>query len=120
MLDFNLLFHGGNIDHPTWDDIDWHLQQIKSGRGAVGLSLNHGQKSLQVQSEGEKYHLTLGEESETDWCVRTFTNCDAVPGMISLGPYEWDSRTICYDFSVVIASFTEFFETGDVSHDLLD
>ncbi|MGA4816214.1 DUF6911 family protein [Pseudomonas aeruginosa] len=63
---------------PSWDDVLSYLELIREGKGSVTLELISktavGPQSLQVQSEGGKYVVSLGEDDGVDYIVRSYRN----------------------------------------------
>jgi hypothetical protein len=118
---------GGNQDNPSWELIQQRLEQAWQRSGTVTLCIQNapeiGPEMLQVFCDRNGCVMLLGEivldEDGSDWNVRSFSNADATPGMIDILGNNWDARTICHDFSIVLAAFREFFEMGDVSREML-
>ena len=79
-----------------------------------------GPGSLQLAAEKGKYLLTLLEHTKDRSVVRGFTNPEAKDGMVNINGNRWDAKSICSDFSIVRRAFKEFFETGDVSPQILN
>ncbi|MFO6307290.1 DUF6911 family protein, partial [Pseudomonas aeruginosa] len=109
---------------PSWDDVLSCLELIREGKGSVTLELISktavGPQSLQVQSEGGKYVVSLGEDDGVDYIVRSYRNLklQGIPFEV-LGDV-WDGVLICDEFSILQNIFEEFFLTGDVSKELLN
>lgn len=77
-------------------------------------------RTLEVQTEGGQILVLLTELTEDDHCVRTLYDETRKKEKIEiLGDY-WDSRTLCDDIEFVKTIVNEFFETGDVSREILD
>jgi hypothetical protein len=114
---------GGTLPNPSWSDIERRLETANAETGSITLEVVNvgeiGPQSLQVSCESGEFMLMLGELVEDDYDVRVFTNADPKPdsGLI-LGDL-WDPGSVCSDLTVVKRAFREFFETGDVSRDLL-
>ena len=115
---------GGNKINPEWSDIEEALARLTTYSGTVTLDIvqipDIGPQSLQVRGEQGKYVIMLGELDENDHNVRTFTNMDAGPGKIEILGDRWDSRIVCLDINVVTRAFREFFDTRNVSLEILD
>jgi hypothetical protein len=128
MPKLSMSWNGGNQDNPSWEDIQHRLEQAQRRSGAVTLNIEDapeiGPEMLEVFCDRNGCVIMLGEivldEDGSDWNVRSFFNADATPGMIDILGNNWDARTICHDFSIVVAAFREFFEMGDVSREMLD
>ncbi|MFZ5874947.1 MAG: DUF6911 family protein [Nitrospirota bacterium] len=80
-----------------------------------------GAQNIQVRIDKHRSVLTLGEENVDDHDVRAYTNPIGQPGVMVeiLGDY-WGEQMVCDDLDVVIECFKQFWETGDVSPDLLN
>ncbi|HBO3003007.1 hypothetical protein QVL95_27225 [Pseudomonas aeruginosa] len=115
---------GGRNRFPSWDDVLSYLELIREGKGSVTLELISktavGPQSLQVQSEGGKYVVSLGEDDGVDYIVRSYRNLklQGIPFEV-LGDV-WDGVLICDEFSILKNIFEEFFLTGDVNKELLN
>ena len=75
---------------------------------------------LQVRAENGNYMLTLGEETDDDYMVRFYWD-QSLPNdnLLILGDY-WPERQLTKDFELVVRVFKEFFDTGNVSADILN
>ena len=115
---------GGNCRVTAWSQVEEVLEGVRQLSGTTTLRITDGPDigpdSVQVRADRGRFLLTLLQYTESDSDVRSFTNPDAVPGRVEiLGDY-WGSNMITSDFSVVREVFRQFFETEDVSRDLLD
>jgi hypothetical protein len=115
----------GRICDPEWADINSYLIQLNCEDGFAELSINDapdvGPQNLQIWSEGFNYLGLLGELTDDDYEVRTFTRHEAdSKHMVEIAGYLWDSRTVVRDFGLVERAFREFFETDDVSRNLMN
>nr|WP_226906666.1 hypothetical protein [Serratia fonticola] len=64
--------------------------------------------------------LTLGEETDDDYRVRFYWDQSLSNGkLLILGDY-WPERQLTKDFELVVRVFKEFFDTGNVSADILN
>jgi hypothetical protein len=128
MPNFSLSWSDANQNNPSWQDIQQRLAQAWQRSGTVTLCIQDapeiGPEMLEVFCDRNGCVIMLGEmvldEDGSDWNVRSFFNANAAPGMIDVLGNSWDARTICHDFAIVLAAFREFFETGDVSREMLD
>ena len=115
---------GGNRRITEWSEVDEVLEGVRYNSGAAILEIvstqSNGPKNVDVRADRGRYLLTLLEYTEDDSDVRSFTNPDAEPGRVEIFGDYWGSNMITSDFSVVREVFRQFFETGDVSRDLLD
>jgi hypothetical protein len=109
---------------PTWADIATSLEGVKDKVGSVMLRLAYaseiGPQVLQVFSDRGNYLLMLEELDENDSNVRVFRNSSAAPEKIDILGNLWSATMICSDFDIVRRAFKEFFDTGDVSREVLD
>ncbi|MDW6092466.1 hypothetical protein SBX64_07905 [Vibrio rhizosphaerae] len=114
---------GGSTDDVQVENVLETVEFILDKSGSVTLDVIDGDEigpeSLQVQTEGGKSVISLGENTSDDYVVRTFTNRLANDEKISILGSEWDSKLVCEDSTVVTAIIREFISTGNVSRDLL-
>lgn len=116
---------GGRSSESTWKLVYDLLLSAKASSGSITLDKNPipdvGASSLQVMTARGRSVLMLGVNTEDDHDVRAYTNPKGSPGVMVeiLGDY-WSERMICNDYDVVIECFKQFWETGDVSPDLLN
>jgi hypothetical protein len=109
---------GGNISNPEWREIEEKLLLSLTGGGTVTLDAedeNGHPSSLQVRAEGGKFVVMLGQEAQEGWRVRTYKNPASKLESISILGDMWNDQLVCRDASLVMAVFSEFFGTGDVS-----
>jgi hypothetical protein len=113
---------GGNKDAAESDDVARILNEIRDHSGSMGLErLNGpeiGPQSLSVETEG-RYSVLMLRDTREDYIVRTLTNTDHDSGFIEIIGDLWDARTVTSNFDLVVQVFKEFFETGDVSREIL-
>ncbi|MFZ5637842.1 MAG: DUF6911 family protein [Pseudomonadota bacterium] len=116
--------HGGNRKEPSWQEIEQRLLEVARLRGTVTMDVVGGQEigpqSLQAQAENGRFVLFLGEDNGQDYVVRTFSNGVSSQEQVEILGNQWDSRLVCDRFDLVLQAFKEFFETGNVSRELLD
>ncbi|MGV8001694.1 hypothetical protein QPK14_06010 [Photorhabdus temperata subsp. temperata] len=114
---------GGNEKSPTWSNIEQFLLNLKGKSGTLTLDITNNvtdTEMLQVRTEGGDYLLTLGEIVEDEYNVRSYWNPTGSDQKIDiLGDY-WPARQLTKDFDFVVKVFKEFFETGNISTELLD
>ena len=106
-----------------WTDIERRLETANAETGSITLRIYNagdiGPQELQVWCDSGDFLLWLGELTDDDHIVRTFDNVAPKPdSSLPMGDL-WHSRSVCSDLSVVKRALREFFETGDVSRDLL-
>ena len=116
--------NGGNKQISSWKEILNQLEQLQERKGTLTLdmltSVDIGAEMLQVRTESGYYLVTLGEIFEDEYQVRTYWNpSKSDVGMMMLGD-SWPERQLTKDFDLVVGIFKEFFDTGNVSTDLLN
>ncbi|MEK9498313.1 hypothetical protein V2H77_17955 [Photorhabdus sp. P32] len=114
---------GDNYKSPTWSHIKQIILDLKDQSGTVTLDVTDNITSaemLQVRTEDGYYLLTLGEILEDEYNVRSYWNPEELDQQIDiLGDY-WSARQLTKDFDFVVKVFKEFFDTGNVSKELLN
>lgn len=115
---------GGNKQIPNWDMVLNQFKQIQGKKGTLTLDiLNNGDDSaemLQVRTENGYYLITLGEIVEDEYQVRTYWDSSKPDtGVLILGDY-WPESQLTEDCEFVVKILKEFFDTGNVSKELLN
>lgn len=115
---------GGSAIVEDWESIKLRLDYMKKSLGTVTLTVIGGARlgpmSLQVIADSGVYVVALLESDENDTNVRAYTHPTAGGERVCvLGDY-WDARDLISDFDLVLMMFKEFFQTGDVSRQLLN
>ncbi|MGV7959710.1 hypothetical protein QPK13_00870 [Photorhabdus tasmaniensis] len=114
---------GDNYKSPTWSHIKQAIVNLKNQSGTVTLDVTDNITSaemLQVRTEDGCYLLTLGEVVEDEYNVRSYWDPEGPDKKINiLGDY-WPARQLTKDFDFVVKVFKEFFDTGNVSKELLN
>lgn len=114
---------GGHIRDPEWGDVEAKLIANLGGKGVIGIEGETEDglgRSIQVRFEDGKYLLTFGYETRDDWIVRTYQNGEPTLEEITLLGDIWRSNCICRDPAIVRQAFSQFFDTGAVSDDLMN
>jgi len=115
---------GGNKQISSWGEILIQLEQLQGKEGSLTLdmltSVDKGAEMLQLRTESGYYLMTLGEIFEEEYQVRTYWD-PSKPDVekVILGD-RWPERQLTKDFNLIIMIFKEFFDTGNVSTDLLN
>ena len=113
----------GNTDGPSWHDVERELLSTLWSSGSFQLDVldasDIGPVCLQVFADGGRFVLMLGENTADDYDVRTPYDPNRNKRMVDILGDEWDNRTLTQDRSLVQAVFREFFDTGNVSTDIL-
>ncbi|BFM08577.1 DUF6911 family protein [Halioxenophilus aromaticivorans] len=114
---------GGSTDDVQVENVLEKVELILDGSGSVTLDVidggEIGPESLQVETEGGKSVISLGENTSDDYVIRTFTSRLAHDGKVSILGNEWDTKLVCEDSDLVKALVKEFLSTGNVSGDVL-
>lgn len=123
-MSWTLYGNGGNHRVSNWVNILNQLEQLRGKEGSLTLDMlsdiNNGAEMLQVRTESGYYLITLGEIVEDEYQVRTCRDISKPDvGMMILGD-RWSERQLIKDFDFVVRVFKEFFNTGNVSKDLLN
>ncbi|MEI7206958.1 hypothetical protein WCT90_00400 [Pectobacterium carotovorum] len=123
-LKWSLNNQGGKEKSPTWQEVNEYLKKLKGKAGTLTLDIldggDIGHDMLQVRAENDNYMLTFGEITDDEYIVNFFWD-QSLPdeSILLLGDY-WSERQLTKDFYFVVRVFREFFETGNVSKDLLN
>lgn len=123
-LKWTLNGQGGKKKFPTWEEVKENLSELDGRAGTLTLDIfdsgNIGPDMLQVRAESGNYLLTLGEETDDEYKVRFYWNASLTNDKsLILGEY-WSERQLIKDFDLVVRIFKEFFDTGNVSEDILN
>ena len=113
--------NGKVIKNATWSDIEAVLPELR-GEAFFVLSIRpvpeSGPRALEVQSENGNYLPFLGLADVRGG--RAFVNPDGRgKDDVSVGGYEYTAMAVTQDFDLIVRMIKEFYETGDVSKDLL-
>lgn len=110
---------------PSWSDVLNFLNVLKEIGGSVNISIINtqdiGPERLSVEAENGFYLVTLLEYDESGGDVRSIWDKTSSSGehVIIRGNY-WPKRQLTKDFDLVVKIFEEFFNTGNVSTELLN
>ncbi|BBV89633.1 MAG: hypothetical protein E6661_23310 [Enterobacter sp.] len=111
--------------YPSWSDVLDFLNILKKSSGSVNIRIINapdiGPERLSVEAENGFYLVTLLEYDESGGDVRSIWDKTSSSGghVIIRGNY-WPERQLTKDFDLVVKIFKEFFNTGNVSTDLLN
>ncbi|WP_435928483.1 DUF6911 family protein [Dryocola sp. BD613] len=115
--------NGGNQRISNWNDILNQLEKLQGKEGSLTLdiltSIESEVEMLQVRVENGYYLITLGEIVEDEYQVRTYWDHSKSDTEIIILGDRWSERQLTRDFDLVVRIFKEFFDTGNVSTDLL-
>lgn len=114
---------GGSSKNFTYNDLEKKLQELKNQSGTITLEIlddvDIGPQALQVRTEKGLYLITLGENTVDDYEIRSFFNPNkSNKKIVILGDY-WPENQLTNDFEFVVKVFKEFYESGNVSLNLL-
>lgn len=112
-------------ESPLWSDVIDFLNVLKNSSGSVNIRIINapdvGPERLSVEAENGFYLVTLLEYDKTGGDVRSIWDkaCSSGESVMVLGNY-WPERQLTKDFDLVVRIFKEFFDTGNVSTELLN
>ncbi|WP_407321972.1 DUF6911 family protein [Dickeya ananatis] len=112
-------------ESPLWSDVFDFLNFLKANSGSVNIRIINapdvGPERLSVEAENGFYLVTLLEYDESGGDVRSMwdNTLSSVDNINILGN-DWPESQLTKDFSLVVNIFKEFFDTGNVSTDLLN
>ena len=114
---------GGSTNDVHIENVLEIVELIFDRSGSVTLDVIDGEEigpeCLQVETEGGKSVISLGENTSDDYLVRSFKGKLANDGKVLILGNEWDSKMICEDSELVKAIVKEFLSTGNVSREFL-
>ena len=123
-MSWTLEKNGGNQLVSNWNDILNQLEKLKGREGSLTLDILACTESevemLQVRAESGYYLVTLGEIVDGEYQVRThWDHSKSDTKVVILGDC-WPEQQIIKKFDLVVRIFREFFDTGNVSKELLN
>ncbi|GAA3579170.1 hypothetical protein GCM10023078_03790 [Gibbsiella greigii] len=123
-MSWTLYETGGNKQISNWDMVLNRFKQIQGRKGTLTLDIlnsdDDGVETLQVRTENGYYLITLGEIVEDEYQVRTYWDSSKPDtGMVILGDY-WPESQLTKDCEFIVKILKEFFDTGNVSKELLN
>ncbi|AIU88623.1 DUF6911 family protein [Pectobacterium odoriferum] len=112
------------VRRPEWDDIKELLLKLKGKAGSTRLSIlpdpEIGPSHLNVSTDNGFYLCTLLEYTKDDSDVRSYWDMSVSDKKILIYGDYWPERQLTKDFDLVVRIFKEFFDTGNVSTELLN
>lgn len=121
LLSWSIQKKGGTKKSNCWDDIDNLLNNLLLSSGCVIVDKLDDEgyliSEIQVRMEKGLYLVTFLNEEDEAMMLSDLTQPDEK--VLILGDY-WSTRQITKDFDLVVRIFKEFFDTGNVSTDLLN
>ena len=119
-MNIRLSCNGKRIENAAWADIEAVLSELKE-EADFSLTITpwpeKGAIKLAVESENGHYKpaLLVNEGS-----ARVFVNPEGRDKKdVPIGGYDCDAMSVTQDFALIVRMIKEFYETGDVSPDLL-
>ncbi len=114
---------GGNKQIQNLDMVLNQFKLIQGKKGTLTLDiLNSSDDSaemLQIRTENGYYLIILGEIVEDEYQVRTYWDSSKPDtGILILGDY-WPESQLTKDSEFIVKILKEFFDTGNVSKELL-
>ncbi|HED5643697.1 TPA: hypothetical protein SCR59_002102 [Enterobacter cloacae] len=114
---------GGNKQIQNLDMVLNQFKLIQGKKGTLTLDiLNSSDDSaemLQIRTENGYYLITLGEIVKDEYQVRTYWDSSKPDtGILILGDY-WPESQLTKDSEFIVKILKEFFDTGNVSKELL-
>ena len=114
---------GGNKQIQNLDMVLNQFKLIQGKKGTLTLDiLNSSDDSaemLQIRTENGYYLIILGEIVEDEYKVRTYWDSSKPDtGILILGDY-WPESQLTKDSEFIVKILKEFFDTGNVSKELL-
>lgn len=123
-LSWTLAGKGGNKKISSWDDIKHCLYLLKDAEGTLTLDVinsnEHEAEMLQLRTEKGFYFMTLSGIRDDEYIVRTFNDLSQPNIEIMILGDNWPAQQVTRDFNLAVRIFKEFFDTGNVSTDLLN
>jgi len=112
-------------DSPLWSDVIDFLNTLKKRGGSVHIRFINapdiGPEILSVEAESGFYLVTLLEYDESGGDVRSiWDKTSSSEGQIMVRGNYWPERQLTKNFDLVVRIFKEFFDTGNVSTELLN
>lgn len=112
------------VRRPEWIDVKELLLKLEGEAGSVRLNIlpdpSIGPSHLNVSTDNGFYLLTLLEYSNDDSDVRSYWDMSLPDKKILIHGDYWPERQLTKNFDLVVRIFKEFFDTGNVSTDLLN
>ena len=121
LLSWSVSQKGGTKKSNYWDDIVNLLDNLRLSSGYVTVDKlddeNYLISEIQVRMEKGFYLVTFLNENDEIMSITDLTQPDEK--VLILGDY-WPASQLTKDFELVVRIFKEFFDTGNVSTDLLN
>lgn len=116
-----LFCNGQAIENTTWSDVENALPELKKEaffRLSIMPEPETGPILLEVESEDGNYmpNMLIADQRGG----RGFVNPEGRGKEdVSIGGYQYTAMAVTQDFDLIVRIIREFYETGDVSKDLL-
>lgn len=119
-MDMELYCNGKTIENSTWDNIESVFEELKVEADFALTKMlwpETGPIRLTVQSEDGNYMPMMGV---VETPPRVFVNEDGREKEdVIIGGYDVDAMAVTQDFDLIVRMIKEFYETGDISPELL-
>lgn len=79
-----------------------------------------GAGALEIDMIDGDYFMWLFHATDTGTEMRNFRNSNRLDEIVEFNESEWSGAFLCNDMSIMKEVCRQFFETGDVSYDILD
>ena len=117
----NLFCNGKNIYKAKYSDIETALAILKKEEADIFLDIDpepkKGPRSFQIQGENGYFLPVI---SEVGGILREYNNLEGEgKDPVEIGGYDYDAMMVTQDYDLIVRMVKEFYETGDVSRDLL-
>ena len=117
----NLHCNGKNIYKAKYSDIEVALTVLKNEEADISLDIDpepqKGPCGIQVQGENG-YFLPVILDADGE--LREYVNLEGEgKEPVEIGGYDYDAMMVTQDYDLIVRMVKEFYETGDVSRELL-
>jgi hypothetical protein len=121
LLSWSISQKGGTKNSNCWDDIVNFLDDLRLSSGCITVDKlddeNYLISEIQVRMERGFYLVIFLNENDEVMSINELKQPDEK--VLILGDY-WPASQLTKDFDLVVKIFKEFFDTGNVSTDLLN
>jgi hypothetical protein len=119
-----LIHDGGYQRNPRWPLVEHFLNQLEFRTGSVELDISdkpgEGAYLIKVVGEEGKYYPSLlYREADGDVQLRVYDDKNKGTEQIDVRGEPYYDCNVVHDFAPILCMFKEFYDTGNVSLDLL-
>ena len=119
-MKIKLYYNSKTVQDATWDDLCNALEALKEEAQVILRPIpvpENGPTRFDI--EGENGYFFPGI-LEADGEIRQYIDLDAVgKDPIEIGGYNYSAMMVTQDYDLIVRMVKEFYETGNVSRDLL-